>query len=367
MNARPARKKILIMAGGTGGHVFPGLAVAEHLRMLGFEVDWLGSRQGMEVELVTRAGIPFHSLPVSGLRGRGLKPWLLLPWNLGRSLWAALAILQRLKPAAVVGFGGFAAGPGGLMAAALGYPLIIHEQNSIAGLTNRYLARLADQVLQAFPDTFAPSVQAQTVGNPVRDDICTLPLPDIRFANRNGCLRILILGGSLGALALNQEVPKAVAETGRVGEFEVWHQAGKKNLATAQDAYQHAGITQAKVVPFIEDMAAAYAWADLVICRAGALTISELSAAGIGAILIPYPHAVDDHQTHNASYLVEAGAAYLLPQDTLNAHNLAVMLNRFSSEQALSMAKAAHKLARPNATAQVALACMYLGGFKTDV
>ncbi|WP_006787163.1 undecaprenyldiphospho-muramoylpentapeptide beta-N-acetylglucosaminyltransferase [Thiorhodospira sibirica] len=360
---RFARKQcVLIMAGGTGGHVFPGLAVAQNLRARGVEVIWLGTQGGMEVALVTQAGFPVHTLPVSGLRGRGLMTWLLAPWRLSHALWAALILMHRLRPAVVLGFGGFASGPGGLMAAALGYPLMIHEQNSIAGLTNRSLARLADQVLEAFPQTFPASRQAITVGNPVREAIAALPPPEHRFQDREGPLRLLVLGGSLGALTLNQSVPAALALLAERRAYTVIHQTGQRTLAQAQQAYADAGITPQQLSPFIEDMAAAYAWADIVICRAGALTLAELAAAGLGAILVPYPHAVDDHQRHNAQYLVDAGAALCLPETQCNPETLADGLAGLDRAQALVMARQARTLAKPLATQTVADHCLRLGG-----
>jgi UDP-N-acetylglucosamine--N-acetylmuramyl-(pentapeptide) pyrophosphoryl-undecaprenol N-acetylglucosamine transferase len=353
--ARP----ILIMAGGTGGHVFPGLAVAEYLRGLGEEVQWLGTARGLEARVVPGAGIALHTLPVAGLRGKGLVNWLLAPWRLGIALWAALALLLRLRPRVVLGLGGFASGPGGLMASALNIPLVIHEQNAVAGLTNRWLARVAERVLEAFPGTFPKKVGARHTGNPVRPEISGLPAPEARFAGREGPLRLLVLGGSLGALALNRTVPEALARLPAEGRPRVRHQTGERTLAQAREAYAAAGV-EGELTAFIEDMSAAYAWADLVICRAGALTVSELAAAGLGAILVPYPHAVDDHQTANARFLTEAGAALLIPEPQLDPARLAAELDGLDRTRALAMAQAARALAMPGATETVARSCLDL-------
>jgi UDP-N-acetylglucosamine--N-acetylmuramyl-(pentapeptide) pyrophosphoryl-undecaprenol N-acetylglucosamine transferase len=354
-------RTVLIMAGGTGGHVFPGLAVAERLRALGENVLWLGTAKGLESRLVPAAGFPFFTLPVSGLRGKGPTAWLLAPWRLGIALWGALGLLTRLKPSVVLGLGGFASGPGGLMAAALGRPLVIHEQNAIAGMTNRWLARVADVVLEAFPGTFPARRQAVHVGNPVREAITRIAPPVERFAGRTGRLRLLVLGGSLGALALNESVPEALKRLPEGERPEVWHQSGARTLQEALLAYRSAGV-QGRVQPFIEDMAEAYAWADLVLCRAGALTVSELAAVGLGSILVPYPHAVDDHQRANARYLVDARAAVLVPQSRLGTTALVELLSALhrDRERVAAMAKAARELARPRATEQVVEACLAL-------
>lgn len=352
---------ILIMAGGTGGHVFPGLAVADALRAQGEAVCWLGSARGLEARLVPAAGIPFYTLPVSGLRGKGMGTWLMAPWRLGAALWAALGLMLRLRPRVVLGLGGFASGPGGLMAAALGRPLVIHEQNAVAGLTNRALARLADRVLQAFPDTFPAPRRPVTVGNPVREDILRLAPPQERLAGREGPLRLLVLGGSLGALALNTRVPEAVARLPAAQRPQIRHQAGERTLEAAREAYRQAGV-EADVDPFIEDMAEAYAWADLVICRAGALTVCELAAAGVASLLVPYPHAVDDHQRANARHLADAGAAWLVPQDALDAADLAARLQSLDRATLGQMAQRARSLACPDAARQVAGACLALAG-----
>lgn len=354
-----SQRPILIMAGGTGGHVFPGLAVAAHLQAQGEEVCWLGTARGLEARLVPEAGIPFHTLPVSGLRGKGVGTWLLAPWRVGVALWAALALLMRIKPRAVLGLGGFASGPGGLMAAALGRPLVIHEQNAVAGLTNRWLAGPADLVLEAFPDTFATRHEAVTVGNPVREQILHLPAPAQRMAGREGRLRLLVVGGSLGALALNTCVPEAVARLPREERPLIRHQAGERTVEQARAAYQAADV-EARVDAFIEDMAEAYAWADVVICRSGALTVSELAAAGVASLLVPYPHAVDDHQRINGRYLAEPGAAWLVPQTEFNPEELAARLRVMTRPRLQDMAEKARSLAHPEATRRVAEACQAL-------
>lgn len=352
---------VLIMAGGTGGHVFPALAVADELRRRGVEVAWLGTVAGLEARVVPAANIPFHTLQVSGLRGKGMRSWLMAPLQLFRAFRQAYAQIRELNPHAVLGMGGFTAGPGGVCAWLQHRPLIIHEQNAIPGLTNRLLSFIARRVLVAFPGAL-PAARAEVVGNPVRAEIAAMPAPEIRFANRQGPLRLLILGGSLGALALNQIVPKALARLPDI-ECSIWHQTGKQGYEETQAAYQ-AQARDVRVVPFIEDMASAYAWADLVICRAGALTIAELALAGLGAVLVPYPHAVDDHQTHNARYLVERQAAILLPQTELSEDRLATLLADLLPDRGRlqAMAVAARSLAQPQATQAVAEALLAEGG-----
>ncbi|MCB1919022.1 MAG: undecaprenyldiphospho-muramoylpentapeptide beta-N-acetylglucosaminyltransferase [Candidatus Competibacteraceae bacterium] len=356
MSGQPA---ILIMAGGTGGHVFPALAVAERLRIHGAAVTWMGARRGLEATLVPKAGIPMEWIEVAGLRGKSLRQRLLMPVMLSQALWQAGRILRRLRPAVVLGMGGFASGPGGIMARLLGIPLVVHEQNAIAGLTNRWLARVAGRVFEAFPGTFPSTRQAVAVGNPVREVIANLPSPAVRFASRAGRRRLLVLGGSQGALALNQRVPQALALLDARERPEVWHQAGGQLHKAAEVAYRDAGIT-AQLTPFIENMAEAYGWADLVLCRAGALTIAELAAAGIGAVLVPFPFAVDDHQTANARFLEKAGAALVVQQAELTAERLAALLRELLSDRdrLLRMAEAARRLAKVDAAEQVALACL---------
>ncbi len=354
-----AARPVLVMAGGTGGHVFPALAVAERLRARGVAVTWMGTRNGLEATLVPKAGIPMEWIEVSGLRGKGLGRKLRTPLMLGRAFRQAGAILRRLQPPVVLGMGGFASGPGGMMARLLGIPLVVHEQNAIAGMTNRWLARFASQVLEAFPNTFPPARRASAVGNPVRESIATLPPPEERWADRNGRLRLLVLGGSQGALALNQLVPRALALLSDDARPEVWHQAGGQLHEAAEAAYREAGMT-ARLTPFIEDMAEAYGWADLVLCRAGALTVAELAAAGVGAVLIPFPFAVDDHQTANARFLEQGGAALIRQQADLTAERLAATLRDLLGDRAhpLDMARAARRLARIDAAERVARACL---------
>lgn len=352
MSGRP----ILIMAGGTGGHVFPALAVARELRARGAPVVWLGTHRGLEARVVPEAGFPMEWVKVSGLRGKGVLKWFQAPFMLTLALWQALGVLWRVRPLAVLGMGGFVTGPGGLMAWLTRRPLLIHEQNSVAGLTNRLLAPLACRVMEAFPGSLP---RALHTGNPVREEIAALPVPAERFAGRQGALRLLVLGGSLGAQVLNEVVPAALARIAPGERPEVWHQTGSRNLEAGRRAYQEAGVT-ARVEPFLEDMAAAYGWADLVVCRAGALTIAELAAAGVGAVLVPYPHAVDDHQTGNARYLVEQGAARLIPQSELTATALGKVLDEFihRPERLRDMAGRARALARPVAARQVADLCL---------
>ncbi len=356
--------RVLVMAGGTGGHVFPALAVARALADRGAEVRWLGTRDGMEERVVTAAGLPIDFISVTGLRGKGALGWLTAPIKLVRALSQSLVVLRRFRPGAVLGMGGFVAGPGGLGAKLLGLPLVIHEQNAVAGLTNRLLAPWARRILTAFPDVLK---RGEVVGNPVREEIAALPEPAARFAGRSGPLRILVIGGSQGAVALNRTLPEALGRLGTDWRPRVIHQAGEKNLEAARKAYAAAGVT-ADIRPFLVDMAEAYAWADLVICRAGALTISELAAAGAPAILVPFPYAVDDHQTKNAHYLADAGGALLAPQKALTAERLSGWIEEFTDDAAnrrerlLRMAQSARAMARPAATDEVMRACLQLAG-----
>ncbi|MDX1595219.1 MAG: undecaprenyldiphospho-muramoylpentapeptide beta-N-acetylglucosaminyltransferase [Gammaproteobacteria bacterium] len=357
--------RVVIMAGGTGGHVIPALTIAERLRERGLEVSWLGTRRGLEADLVPRARIEIDWLRVTGLRGNGAVGWALAPFRLGYALAQALRALRRRRPAAVLGMGGFAAGPGGVAAWLLGLPLVVHEQNAVAGLTNSLLARLADRVLEAFPGTFPPSRAAEATGNPVRAAIVALPRPALRFAVRTGPLRLLVLGGSLGAAALNEAIPAAAARL--PGKLEIRHQCGARHVEAARAAYAGAGV-DAEVLPFIDDMAGAYGWADLVICRAGALTVAELAAAGVGALLVPFPHAVDDHQTANARYLVAAGAAELIPQERLEAADLGERIAALADDRGrlAAMAEAARAVARPEAADAVVAACLRVAGLSGD-
>jgi UDP-N-acetylglucosamine--N-acetylmuramyl-(pentapeptide) pyrophosphoryl-undecaprenol N-acetylglucosamine transferase len=346
----------MILAGGTGGHIFPGIAQAHALRERQVPVVWLGSAGGMETRLVPSHGIAIDTLRIGGLRGKGALALLAAPFRLLRALFDALAILRRQRPRSVLSMGGFAAGPGGVAAWLLRRPLIVHEANRAPGFTNRVLAKLARRVLCGFPDSFARG--GETVGNPVRAEVAALPLPAQRFANRDGALRLLVLGGSQGARALNNAVPQALAKLSGV-DVVVRHQCGEKLRAEAESAYVDAGVA-VSIEPFIQDMAGAYGWADLVICRAGAMTLAELCAAGVGALLVPFPLAVDDHQARNAAYLVERGAARLLPQsDDLAAHLRAALNELLSNRDTLlTMAVAARALALPDAAARVAAICI---------
>jgi len=346
----------MIMAGGTGGHVFPALAVAEYLSAQGWRVVWLGAKTGMEATLVPGHGYEMAWVRFSGLRGKGIMRAALLPFNLLVAFWqSARAILAR-RPDVVLGMGGYISFPGGMMASLLMRPLVIHEQNSVAGLANKVLARVADRVLQAFPDALPG---AQLSGNPVRREIAALALPRARFAARAGRLKLLVLGGSLGAQALNETVPQALALLPDELRPEVTHQAGAKHIETLRAGYAAAGV-RAEAVDFIDDMAGRYGEADLVICRAGALTVAELACAGVAGILVPYPHAVDDHQTTNAKFLSARGAAILLPQPELSAQRLADLLRGLTRERLLEMAEKARALGKPDATEAVARACMEL-------
>ncbi|MBY4676598.1 undecaprenyldiphospho-muramoylpentapeptide beta-N-acetylglucosaminyltransferase [Marinobacterium arenosum] len=351
------QKTALVMAGGTGGHVFPALATAQLLQQQGVHVEWLGTARGIEAEVVPNAGIKLHCIEVSGLRGKGKLSLLLAPFKLVLALWQAIGVLRRVKPDVVLGMGGFASGPGGLAAWLLRRPLVIQEQNAIAGLTNRILARFADTVAEAFGGAFKGRDTVVT-GNPVRGPILDLPVPAERAAQRQGPLRLLVVGGSLGAKAINDLLPAALAELPKEQRPEVWHQTGKRNFDTTQALYT-AHRVDARVVPFIEDMAEAYGWADLVLCRAGALTVSELMIAGVAAVLVPLPHAVDDHQTANASYLAEAGAAVRVAQAELNEQKLKQLLAELADrEKLLAMAGQARQLAKPEAGRQVAALCL---------
>ena len=345
---------VMILAGGTGGHIFPGLAVARALRDRQVPVLWLGAANGMETRLVPLDGFEIRTLDVRGLRGKGFASTLGAPLVLLRSLWQAIGAVRRARPRALVSFGGFAAGPGGLAAWLLRRPLIVHEQNRAPGLTNRVLARLARRVLCGFPDSFA-GVANETVGNPVRPEIAALPPPAERFVGRNGPIRLLVLGGSQGARALNATVPQVIAALQANGEprFEIRHQCGEKMLPEARAAYAQAGVT-ATVEAFITDMAAAYGWADLVIGRAGALTIAELCAAGVGSILVPFPGAVDDHQARNAEFLAERGGGVWMRQDAQLEAALRAQLQQCDRPSLLAWAHAARAATFPDAAAHVA-------------
>ncbi|MFK8030276.1 MAG: undecaprenyldiphospho-muramoylpentapeptide beta-N-acetylglucosaminyltransferase [Gammaproteobacteria bacterium] len=351
--------RIIVMAGGTGGHIFPALAVAQKLRLQGCDVSWLGSVGGMEQTLVSNAGFEGDWIAVSGVRGKGLLTKLLAPFKLLGSVWQALGILRQRKPQAVLGMGGFASGPGGLAAWLLRCPLVIHEQNAVAGTTNKILSRLSRKVFTAFPGAFGEGLASEVVGNPVRDEIIALPAPAQRYANRDEKIRVLVLGGSQGALSLNEYVPTELAAWSASRAIEVRHQAGQRTIDRATTAYQRSGL-KADVVPFIDDMAEAYGWADLAICRSGALTVSELSASGVAAVLVPFPYAIDDHQTHNARFLVDTGAAQLLSDKQCVPGALVGLLNEMASDRdsLLTMARAARTQSKPDAADKVASTCM---------
>jgi UDP-N-acetylglucosamine--N-acetylmuramyl-(pentapeptide) pyrophosphoryl-undecaprenol N-acetylglucosamine transferase len=355
MNA-PAKSTILIMAGGTGGHVFPALALARLLRSASHEVVWLGTRKGIEARVVPADGFAIEWLSMSGLRGKGAATLLLAPFTLARSIWQAWRIVRRVRPRLVVGFGGFVTGPGGVAAWLTRRPLMIHEQNAIAGYSNRSLARFARRVLSAFPNAFPGDVDTQVVGNPVRAEIVNQPVPAERFAQRVGAPRLLVVGGSLGAARLNAVVPLAVKLSGL--ELQVRHQAGERGLDAARASYAQAGV-QAEITAFIDDMARAYADADLVICRAGALTISELAAVGVASVLVPFPAAVDDHQTCNAQFLVREGAAVLIADRDLTPERLAAELRSLCERgKLLAMAERARLVARPRAAEELMALCL---------
>jgi len=347
---------ILIMAGGTGGHVFPGLAVADEMRSRGWKVVWMGARGGLEARLVPARGYPVEWIRAAALRGKGLAAKLLLPLNLLIGFWQSARAILRLRPDVVLGMGGYAAFPGGMMASLLARPLAVHEQNAIAGLTNRVLAGVAEKSMQAFPGALK---KAEWTGNPVRAGIAAIAEPAARYAQRGGPLRLLVVGGSLGAQALNEAVPKALALISEDVRPSVLHQAGEKNLVELKNNYQASGV-RGELVAFIDDMARCYADADLVICRAGAMTISELSAAGLAGLLVPFPHAVDDHQTANARFLSEKGAAILLPQRELTPQKLAALLRSLDRPALCAMAEKAKALGKPDAARLVADRCVEL-------
>lgn len=351
----------MIMAGGTGGHVFPGLAVADYMKSLDWNIVWLGTRNGMEAALVSQHGYHTELIEFSGLRGKKAMDWLWLPWRLLLAFWQSARIILHTQPDVVLGMGGYPTFPGGIMASLLNKPLLIHEQNAIPGLTNRILTKIADKILLGFPHAIrGKSDKVQVTGNPVREDILRLPIPEQRFVGRTGKLKVLVIGGSLGARVLNTIIPKALKLIPENERPWITHQAGKKNLDELQKNYAECGV-EGNLVSFIEDMATSYAECDLVICRAGALTISELAVVGVASILIPYSFAVDDHQTANAQFLSKHNAALLLPQDKLNPEVLADLIKGFTRERLLEMAIFARSLAKPDATIRVAKACLEIG------
>ena len=363
MNASRKVQRILVTAGGTGGHVFPALAAAKLFQEQGVEVRWLGTPQGIEATIVPANHIAIDYLDVSGVRGQGFMRLLTAPLKILRAVIRVMRVIRRFKPDAVLGMGGFVTGPTGLGAWLSGCPLFIHEQNAIPGFTNRMLARIAKRVFQAFPDTFTGNGKISTTGNPVRQEIVALEAPEQRYEQHAGPLRFLILGGSQGAVALNEKVPKALALLQGKLDFVVKHQAGAKHLSGAEAFYRGAGV-EAEVLPFIDDMAAAYGWADAVICRSGALTVSELAAAGVAALLVPYPFAVDDHQTRNGEYLSRQGAAILVQQNAMTEESLAdLLMQSFSDRRQLKeMAMKARQLAFTDATRKVVQQCLEVAG-----
>ncbi len=348
--ATGGQRTLLVMAGGTGGHIFPALAVANALRLEGWDVVWLGASGAMETRVVPQQGIDLVTLKITGVRGKGWLKKLSQPWVQTKALLVALNLIFRRRPDVAIGFGGFTGFPGGLAMRLCWLPLVIHEQNSVAGLTNRLLSKIANRVLFAFPSAF-PN-QADCVGNPVRSEITQVAEPAVRFAGRTGPLKILVVGGSLGAQVFNEQLPKALALIAPADRPMVTHQSGEKHLETLRANYAAANVT-ADCVAFIADMAQAYADADLILCRSGALTVAELACVGAASILVPFPHAVDDHQTGNAQFLSEAGAGILLAQSHSSPEILAQSIQEMTRERCLTMATAARALAQPNATAAV--------------
>jgi UDP-N-acetylglucosamine--N-acetylmuramyl-(pentapeptide) pyrophosphoryl-undecaprenol N-acetylglucosamine transferase len=349
MNAKCA----LVMAGGTGGHIFPGLAVAEALREAGWRVHWLGAPDSMESQLVPQRGFAFERVAFGGVRGKGLVTLAVLPLKLLRAFWQSLQVMRRVRPDVVLGLGGYITFPGGMMASLYGKPVVLHEQNSVAGLANKVLAQIADRVFTAFPGVMS---SGQWVGNPLRQAFTAQATPAARFAGRTGPLRILVVGGSLGAKALNDIVPQALALLPAATRPRVVHQSGTKQIEALRANYEAAGV-QAELTPFIDDTATAFAEADLVICRAGASTVTELAAIGVAAFFVPFPFAVDDHQTTNAQFLVSQGGGWLLPQAELTAQSLAERLAHLDREALLQCAEKAHAQKKTNATREVVMAC----------
>ncbi|MEO7729215.1 MAG: undecaprenyldiphospho-muramoylpentapeptide beta-N-acetylglucosaminyltransferase [Burkholderiales bacterium] len=354
-----APRTIMIMAGGTGGHIFPALAVAEKLRARGWNIVWLGAKAGMEATLVAPKGYAMAWISMTGVRGKGALRFALLPLQLLIAFWQSARAIVAHRPHVVLGMGGYVSFPGAMMASLLNRPLAIHEQNSIAGLANKVLAMIADRVLAGFPSPFGSSTAVIWTGNPVRSDIAHIADPASRFRGRTGALRLTVIGGSLGAQTLNETVPQALSLIPETERPLVTHQAGTRHLAQVEANYQRAGVT-VTLVPFIDDIAAQYANADVIVCRAGASTIAELAVAGVASVLVPFPHAVDDHQTHNARFLSERGAAMLLPQHELTPQRLAALLRGFTREALLDMAQKARSVAKPDATESVAAECMRL-------
>jgi UDP-N-acetylglucosamine--N-acetylmuramyl-(pentapeptide) pyrophosphoryl-undecaprenol N-acetylglucosamine transferase len=352
-------QRVLIMAGGTGGHVFPGIALANYLRLQGVDVHWLGTNQGLEARVVPEAGIPLHAVTIKGVRGKGIKTLLLAPFKITASILQSLKLIKSIQPDVVVGMGGYVSGPGGIAAWLSRRPLIIHEQNAIAGYTNKLLGKFAYKVLTGFPGAFKASTHVMTIGNPVREAIEHLPPPIERFkSSTSRPLHLLVLGGSLGAQALNSVIPEVLALLSQDEKPEVLHQTGEKHFEETKKLYESSNL-RVDIKPFIEDMAAAYAWADMVICRAGALTVAELCSAGLGAVFVPFPFAVDDHQTANAFYMVKQQAAYCIQQSELTAERLTAIVREFAlaPEKRLAMANAAYALRQPNVVEKIYNVC----------
>ena len=381
MSKKSSRQPILITAGGTGGHVYPGLAVAQALLKQDIPVVWMGTRKGLEARVIPAAGIEMAWLEVSGIRGKGIGALFMAPFRLTKALIQSVRIMKKHRPAAVLGMGGFVAGPGGLVASIMGIPVIIHEQNARAGTTNKLLSHFVLEILEGFPGTFPEKKDAIAVGNPVRPEISSIQDPEGRLESRRGNtdnntdnseepFHLLVVGGSLGAKALNEMVPLALCALPEPmrGQVEVVHQAGEATIELAKKTYEAAAVP-AHIVPFIEDMAGAYEWADLIICRAGALTVAEIAAVGLASILVPYPFAIDDHQTENAKYLAEKGAAILAKQDELSQDSLAQVLEALISnrDQILEMSNRARDLALPEATEKVAIICADIAGYPFQV
>ena len=348
-----SQKTALIMAGGTGGHIFPGLAVAQALRARGWRVHWLGTPGSMESRIVPPQGFAFEAIDFSGVRGKGLTTLALLPLRLLRAFWQALAVVRRVRPDVVLGMGGYVTFPGGMMAVLAGKPLVLHEQNSVAGLANKVLAGVADRIFTAFPSVLK---KGQWVGNPLREAFLEQPEPAVRFAGRSGPLRLLVVGGSLGAKALNEIVPQALALIPAAERPQVTHQSGAAQIDALRAHYAAAGV-QATLTPFIDDTASAFAQADVVVCRAGASTVTELAAVGAAAVFVPFPAAVDDHQTTNAQFLVQAGGGWLVQQRDLTPGGLAQMLQNMERSALVQRAQNAKKMQKTEATAAVVAAC----------
>lgn len=356
-------KKILIMAGGTGGHVFPGLAVAELWRAQQHAVVWLGTLHGLDAKLVPAAHLSFHQIKITGLRGKGLLGYLVAPWKILRAIVQSIKLIRKLKPDVVLSMGGYVAGPGGIAAWLLRKPLVVHEQNAIPGTTNKLLSFFAKQVLTAFPIAFKHHRKMQWVGNPIRKSLLELPVPRLRLAGHSGKLKVLVLGGSQGAQKINQIIPEVLTMLAPNHQPEIWHQTGARHYETTLHGYAQLSQQQnfeSRIVPFIDDMTAAYSWADLVICRSGALTVSEIAGVGIASILIPFPYAVDDHQTANAQVLVDVNAAILIQERDLHVEQLKSLIEKFNDDrqQLVTMATQARTLAKPEATQQVVDVCL---------